>query len=68
MKAPVNGGYLHAAIYFTHLTNCGQDLILHLGFTLGRLMYSLNFENIERGYEKNIKHIFSLDYIILLVG
>lgn len=64
MKAPVNGGTgcFHAAIYFTDLTNCGQESILHLGFTLGRLMYSLNSENIEKGLRENIKLFF---FIIL---
>lgn len=64
MKAPVNGGtgYFQAAIYFTDLTNCGQESILHSGFTLGRLMYSLDSENIEKGLRENIKHIF---FIIL---
>ena len=64
MKVPVNGGagYFHAAIYFTDLTNCRQESILHLGFTLGRLMYSLNPENIENGLRENIKYIF---FIIL---
>lgn len=60
MKAPVNGvaGYFHTAIYFTDLTKCGQELILHLGFTLGHVMYSLNSENIEKGLRENIKHFF----------
>lgn len=70
MKAPVNGGagYFHAAIYFTDLTNCGHESILHLGFALGCLMYSFNSENIEEGLRENIKHFFfGLYYIILLV-
>ena len=67
MKAPVNGGagYFHAAIYFTDLTNCGQESILHLGFTLGCLIYSLNSENIEKGLRKNVNHIFPPYYIAL---
>lgn len=49
-ESPINGGvgYFHAAIYFTDLTNCRHKSILHLGFMLGCLVYSLNFENIEK--------------------
>lgn len=69
MKALVNGGagYFLAAIYFTDLTNCGQESILHSGFMLGRLIYSLNSENIEKGLRENIKDIFSFYDIIQLV-
>lgn len=53
-ESPVNAGtgYFHAAIYFTDLTNCGQESILHLGFTLACLMNSLNSEDIEKGAKR----------------
>lgn len=69
MKAPLNAGagYFHIAIYFTDLTNCGQESILHLGFMLGCLMYFLNSENIEKEAKTKYEAFFPPFYHIILL-
>lgn len=49
-------------IYFTDLTNCRQESILHLSFMLGCLMYSLNSENSKRTLRENIRFFIMLHY------